>query len=234
MTRADLELDKVTRWLGQGEVGRAQRALQRLRERAPGSRARSLAEIEWLLGVDHDETGALDRLERHVEAWPDDADARHLLGQLWLERDRPDVAGVHWSHVRAIDARRDRAAGVGSPADEAFVARAAEDALEALPEPFRSDLAAVPVVVEERPSEELVASGFDPRAYGLFEGPTHEVARSLEAPPLPSRIVVYVANLAADFGSDEALRQQVEITVGHEVGHYFGLEEDDMVRLGLD
>jgi predicted Zn-dependent protease with MMP-like domain len=34
--------------------------------------------------------------------------------------------------------------------------------------------------------------------------------------------------------SPEELAEQVEITVLHEVGHFFGLEEDDMERLGLD
>jgi predicted Zn-dependent protease with MMP-like domain len=46
--------------------------------------------------------------------------------------------------------------------------------------------------------------------------------------------VLFVNNLLADFPDDDTLREEVEITLLHEIGHYFGLDEDDMVRLGLD
>ena len=49
----------------------------------------------------------------------------------------------------------------------------------------------------------------------------------------PSRIVIFSSNLLVDFPDPEELAVQVEITVLHEVGHYFGLDEDDMERLGL-
>jgi predicted Zn-dependent protease with MMP-like domain len=52
--------------------------------------------------------------------------------------------------------------------------------------------------------------------------------------PAPTRIVLYACNLLAEFPDPVDLQEQVEITVLHEVGHYFGLDEDDMERLGLD
>mgnify|MGYP005813335487 CR=1 FL=1 len=51
--------------------------------------------------------------------------------------------------------------------------------------------------------------------------------------PAPTRIVLFTSNLLASFADDD-LEEQVEITVLHEVGHYFGLDENDMVRLGLE
>jgi predicted Zn-dependent protease with MMP-like domain len=50
----------------------------------------------------------------------------------------------------------------------------------------------------------------------------------------PTRIVLFVNNLLADFPRDPLLSEQIEITLLHEIGHYFNLDEDDMVRLGLD
>ncbi len=82
--------------------------------------------------------------------------------------------------------------------------------------------------LEPRPSEELVREGFDPRAYGIFEGNMHD-----EDAPVPTCITLFTHNLLADFDDDE-LEEQLEITILHEVGHYFGLDEDDMERLGLD
>jgi predicted Zn-dependent protease with MMP-like domain len=46
--------------------------------------------------------------------------------------------------------------------------------------------------------------------------------------------VLYTANLLADSLDDEELKIEVETTVLHEVGHYFGLDEEDLERLGLD
>ena len=72
------------------------------------------------------------------------------------------------------------------------------------------------------------------RALGLFEGPTHGETQAVDAAPIPTRIVVFADNLALDFPDPEDFADQVKITVLHELGHYFGLDEDDMVRLGLD
>jgi len=49
-----------------------------------------------------------------------------------------------------------------------------------------------------------------------------------------TRIVLFAENLALDFPDADDFEKQVRITVLHELGHYFGLDEDDMVRLGLD
>jgi predicted Zn-dependent protease with MMP-like domain len=40
--------------------------------------------------------------------------------------------------------------------------------------------------------------------------------------------------LASAFQDERSLRDEVRVTVLHEIGHFFGLEEVDMERLGLD
>jgi predicted Zn-dependent protease with MMP-like domain len=81
---------------------------------------------------------------------------------------------------------------------------------------------------------DLVREGFDPRNVGLFEGPMHK-HESGDSTGLPPRIVLYAANLTASLESDDpaALEREVEITVLHEIGHYFGLDEDRLEELGL-
>jgi predicted Zn-dependent protease with MMP-like domain len=233
VSQAAALLARVIDRLAEGRLDAAERALSRLRAGAPESRERSLAEVEWLRASIGDDA-ADDALKSHVEAWPDDADALHQWGARRLEAGHPRDAAAIWLRVRRLDEAADRREGIGSPAEVAFVVRVAEAVLDGLDEPFRTDLASVPVVVEDRPSEELVESCFDPRAYGLFEGPDRAWASSLDAPPLPSRIVLFTSNLLADFPDRPDLEAQVEITVLHEVGHYFGLDEDDLERMGLD
>jgi len=228
--------------LNAGRPDLAERVLERLRRDAPDSRARSLAEIEWLRAfidpaedASSEAEAAVDAaLRTHVKTWPDDADALHLLGARCLDAGQVDEAVQLWLRVRVLDVEADRREDVGNEEEMRVVFEVAEAVVDALEDPFKGQLAGVPIVVEDRPSEDLVASGFDPRAYGLFEGPDHAWASSLDAPPLPSRIVLFANNLLADFGDREELEEQVEITVLHEAGHYFGLDEDDLARMGLD
>jgi predicted Zn-dependent protease with MMP-like domain len=104
--------------------------------------------------------------------------------------------------------------------------------LASLPGDVGARLANVAVVVMDRPPREVVAEGFDPRAYGLFEGPTD--AAEWDAPIGPTRVVLFVANLVADFGDDDdRIAEETRTTVLHEIGHYFGLDEDEVADLGL-
>ena len=117
---------------------------------------------------------------------------------------------------------------------EDLIVNAAEETVAGLPQAFRERLEGVPILVAPRPDEELVREGFDPRALGLFEGPTSAEHEGNEASDMPTRIVLFAANLLAESVDEEQLKAEVATTVLHEVGHYFGLEEDDMERLGLD
>jgi predicted Zn-dependent protease with MMP-like domain len=97
-------------------------------------------------------------------------------------------------------------------------------------------LGPVAILIEPRPSRELVEEGIDARILGLFEGATSEELSGPDAPLTTTRILVFSHNLGDAFaGEPEAkLRAEVRVTVLHEVGHFFGLEEDDMERLGLE
>lgn len=178
---------------------------------------------------------AREELEARVAENPEFADAHYMLWSIAQEEDDFLAMVRHGLCVLALDRKADDEMGPPPPEDEQFLMEAAEAVLSEFPEPFRSKLAHVPVLLEPRPDESVVRDGLDPRALGLFEGPTSEAMTSPDPYPAPTRIVLYSHCLLEAFGADdEALRDEVEITLLHEMGHYFGLDEEALARLGLD
>lgn len=171
---------------------------------------------------------------RALDRDPRFADAHHALAQVHEVQDQRDLMIRHYLEVLRLDTHDDIGAGIGTREDQRMIAAIAEAVLEDLPEEFKGRLGNVPLVLEARPARYLVQDGFDPRALGLFEGPDHFNQRGVEAVAAPSRIVLFYANLLASYADEDELREQVEVTILHEIGHYFGLDEDDMQRLGLD
>ncbi|MFN0152762.1 MAG: metallopeptidase family protein [Gaiella sp.] len=100
------------------------------------------------------------------------------------------------------------------------------DALDSLPDGIAKALVNVAVVVEEENEEE-------PDLYGLFDG-----VSLLDGGPhpgeLPARIAIYRRPLEADFPDPADLVREIRVTVLHELGHYFGLDEDRLADLGYD
>ncbi len=191
----------------------------------------SLAEALW---VNEDQAGARQVLEALVAREPDLADARHSLA--FLLEEVGDEAGMvaQFLEVHRLDTLEDGEFDVDWKAAEDIIAQTAAEALASLPSPFRERLAGVPVLLERRPSPDQVREGVDPRSLGLFDGLSDAEVQNAEAATQPTRIVLYTANLVGSFGTDEELAEEVEITVLHEVGHFFGLDEEDMERLGLE
>jgi predicted Zn-dependent protease with MMP-like domain len=171
---------------------------------------------------------AMSELKLALEADPDFADAHYALALVYEDLDDKPSAVHHFLRTRALDARLDKERNLEDKDQIDGIERVARETIDNLPDDFAQRLRSVPVMLEPRPSRQLVETGFDPRAYGLFEGPEH----GRDDVPAPTRIVLYTSNLLANFSEDE-LEEQVETTVIHEVGHYFGLDEDDMERLGL-
>lgn len=108
--------------------------------------------------------------------------------------------------------------------------RLVETALESLPPDFASRLDNVTIIVEDLPSpEQLAGAGVDDHheLLGLYEGiPLTERPRGY-AGALPDRISIFRVPIERVCGSDtEAIKRQVRETVMHELGHYFGMDED--------
>jgi predicted Zn-dependent protease with MMP-like domain len=105
-----------------------------------------------------------------------------------------------------------------------------EQAIDGLPEEFAELLENVVVTVEDEPSEEdLEAVGMDPEddLFGLYQGvPQNE--RDSFYTALPDRVVIFRGPILRACTSRREVIREVRDTVVHELGHHFGLDEDDM------
>jgi len=108
--------------------------------------------------------------------------------------------------------------------------------IEKLPRQFREQLHNVEIVVESRPSEDLLLEeGLDPRhdtLYGIYQGIPLPERSLLDPPLLPDKITIFAEPLLQDFPDPEELREEIRLTVLHEIAHYFGMDEDAIEDLG--
>jgi predicted Zn-dependent protease with MMP-like domain len=109
-----------------------------------------------------------------------------------------------------------------------------EAILAELPAPLRERARALPVTFERVPSAAHRRDGIEPDTLGLFVGPEFAYEEST-ALPLPPQIILFLQNLWDFAEADEAIfREEVHTTYLHELGHYLGLNEDDLFERGLD
>jgi predicted Zn-dependent protease with MMP-like domain len=106
-----------------------------------------------------------------------------------------------------------------------------EATLAALPKPLREQAQKLPVTFEKAPNSGLQADGIELDTLGLFTGA--EFADD-GGTVLPSQIILFLENLW-DFaeGDEEVFCDEVHTTFLHELGHFFGLGEDDLTERGL-
>ena len=108
--------------------------------------------------------------------------------------------------------------------------RLVEEALDGLPEQFAELLENVAVVVEEEPDPATLADlGMDPdeELLGLYLG-VPITARDTQYQALPDRVAIYRGPVLRCCGSRREVVREVRDTVVHELGHYFGLEDEEM------
>jgi predicted Zn-dependent protease with MMP-like domain len=121
------------------------------------------------------------------------------------------------------------------PSDADFD-RAVEEALAAVPEEFQPYLENVVVEVRQRPDAELMREYDVPEdLLGLYVGvPLEEKGPELAPTPLPDRILIFRDNLCEMCTDREELVDEIRITLLHEIGHHFGLDEERLGELGYD
>ena len=90
-------------------------------------------------------------------------------------------------------------------------------ALDSLPAEIAGYMENVAVVVEDENPE-------DPDIFGLFS----------EDPYMPAQITIYRLPLEETFPDPVALEEEIRITVLHEIGHYFGMDEQQIAELGYE
>lgn len=109
--------------------------------------------------------------------------------------------------------------------------------LNEFPDELKVALKNVAIVLDEQPSEELLFANdppFDPLLLGLFEGlPLPEQSSGTPETDVP-RVTIFSENIALVAEDEAKLREELAITLKHEIGHYLGLDEDDLAARGLD
>jgi predicted Zn-dependent protease with MMP-like domain len=105
-------------------------------------------------------------------------------------------------------------------------------AYQQLPASFRKALDNVDVSVEEWPGkEELELLEEEGTLFGLYTGvPLPE--RAGNGPGLPDRIIIYRQPILHSCATRAEVVKEIRFTLWHEVGHYLGLSEADLHRLG--
>ncbi len=116
--------------------------------------------------------------------------------------------------------------------------RIAEEEVEAtlsgLPPPLQERARVLTVTLERHPNPAHVEDGIEPDTLGLFVGPEFAF-EDTSALPLPPQIILFLNNLWELSESDEDIfRQEIRRTYMHELGHYLGLNEDDLLDRGLE
>ena len=97
-------------------------------------------------------------------------------------------------------------------------------ALRSLPPALQAAVRNIEIAVEEEHPD-------DPDLFGLYEGvPLPD--RGDWAGTMPDRIRIFRRPLVESFPDPRELEEEIRITVLHELGHYFGLDEDELDNLG--
>jgi predicted Zn-dependent protease with MMP-like domain len=173
-------------------------------------------------------------LRSAIRGAPDLAEAHYTLG-LIAELRGSGEADELFRRARRLEPQRYTLPKPMSPAafDEVVSA-----ALDDLPPMVRDAIANVPVLIEELPDlEELVATQppLSPSTLGLFVGaPPSSISVLDHVEVEQPAILLFKRNLERAFPDPELLREEIRVTVIHEVGHALGLSEDDLLERGLE
>jgi predicted Zn-dependent protease with MMP-like domain len=105
-----------------------------------------------------------------------------------------------------------------------------EEALDSLPQEFRSRIRNVAVLVEDMPPDQPRPQPSQPRRLllGIFHGVPTTRKSIFGLPTGPDHIVLYQKNIEAICSSEAAVREQIRLTLIHELGHYFGMDEEQL------
>ncbi|WKD59999.1 metallopeptidase family protein [Corynebacterium caspium] len=111
------------------------------------------------------------------------------------------------------------------PLSDAAFEALIDDALDTLPDEVAAQLRNVVFLVEPY-NQEI------PTLLGRYEGVPLTQRTADYSGFLPDVIYIYKETLENYATTPADLAHQVYVTVMHEIGHYFGLDEDDLHRLG--
>jgi predicted Zn-dependent protease with MMP-like domain len=110
-----------------------------------------------------------------------------------------------------------------------------ERALSDLPPEFARFVEEVPIEVRDRPTlHQLrgVGLGRDDLLFGLYRGRPRTQRNVEDSAAMPDVIYIFQQPLEQISRNETQLVEQVRKTVLHEIGHHFGMSEEDLEKLG--
>jgi predicted Zn-dependent protease with MMP-like domain len=169
----------------------------------------------------------------------------------------PEWAEAHWWLARVLDWRAEEDVSLREEADREF-ARAADlepenftiphefteeefhsavqDAMGDLPQQISEAAEEVAVVMDRYPTIEILsdmATPFPPDLIGLYTGVPLPERSTFDSGRPPDVIHLFKRNLELGTPDPETLREEIRVTLIHEIGHYLGLEEAELDDLGV-
>lgn len=115
--------------------------------------------------------------------------------------------------------------------------RIVEGALARIPQLIRDHLQNLAISIEKRPDAELLEEmGIPPgeTLFGVYTGIPLPERSAIEPPLYPDTILIFKEPLERYCETIEELREEIEITVVHEVAHYLGIDDDALFDLGYE
>jgi predicted Zn-dependent protease with MMP-like domain len=110
-----------------------------------------------------------------------------------------------------------------------------QEAIDTIPRRFAREIRNVAIVIEDRPSPELLADmemGPDEILLGLYQGVPLTERPWGHGNALPDRITLFQDEIEEDCeDDDEEIVAAVGETLIHELGHYFGLSEEEIMDI---
>ena len=110
--------------------------------------------------------------------------------------------------------------------------RLVEEALNGIPRRFRDAIQNVAIILEAEPPQELLDEMEpDDTLFGLYHGTPLPERGSSYGNTLPDRVSIYQLPIEDACANDEEIRKCVAETLIHELGHYFGMTEDEIEEI---
>jgi predicted Zn-dependent protease with MMP-like domain len=112
--------------------------------------------------------------------------------------------------------------------------RLVQEAITLIPKRFRREMKNLAVVVEDEPAPELLAEmEIEPpdSLYGLYQGTPLPERTWAFGNSLPDRITLFQLPIEEDCEDDDEVRAVIGETLIHEVGHYFGMSEEEIEEI---
>jgi predicted Zn-dependent protease with MMP-like domain len=112
--------------------------------------------------------------------------------------------------------------------------RCVTEALQTIPRRFRDAMQNIAIVVEDEPGRQLledIEAGPDDTLFGLYVGTPLTERRWDHGNTLPDRILLFQGPHEREAEDDEDLVVSIGETLIHEIGHYFGLSEEEIEHI---